>query len=470
MGLNFNGTEIEKVVFNGVEVEVINFNGVKVWEKAGKYILSVKGGPTYDLATGGEFRFEVTTGSKGGTVELNNEITTVPPDTIQTITTTLPAGAYTLTLTGDFIEFGILVEALSGGGSNATYGTLVSIVDWRGLKYLPESFLEDGRYAVPIEAYRTIDIPAVIEELKSLSLENDNFNYNFINPYNIKKIAPTAFTASNGFTIPKGEKPYLNALIDTTGTYYILGDILIGWVTDPASTLTSVVVPDGTRLMIDGASGGSVTDGVLYTGIESLTNFTFNNDGALQVISTACLAGCTGLTELIIPASVKEIREVAFGNAIGEMNLTKVTFNHSPDSVISLPTPGSNGMFKVKTARNMDIYTDNKIIALYDYSADNITPTIYKLDGTLWDKVTTPTLSITGNILNISDSNATSFEITKSDSLTPITKTIVTNSVNLVELFEITDFTTELTISVVGLKEDIVKSDEVSITYTPVEE
>lgn len=90
--------------------------------------------------------------------------------------------------------------------------------------------------------------------------------------------------------------------------------------------------------------------------------------------------GTLGL--LTIPKHIKKIGERAFSMS----SIPSIKFLHDPEAHIFLPTAGSEtGMFYDKSARNITIYTDNEMIKNYDWATDNITPTFYHLDGTVWE-------------------------------------------------------------------------------------
>lgn len=88
-----------------------------------------------------------------------------------------------------------------------------------------------------------------------------------------------------------------------------------------------------------------------------------------------------GYFKLEVPRTVTRLYRESFGNSPSELY-----FLHSPTDTIVFPTAGQNtGAFYNKTARTMTIYTDNPTIKNYDYSADNVTATIYHLDGSAWE-------------------------------------------------------------------------------------
>lgn len=92
--------------------------------------------------------------------------------------------------------------------------------------------------------------------------------------------------------------------------------------------------------------------------------------------------GASGLTDLTINAEVGSIGASAFN---GTSKIANIRFLHPAGATITLPTAGStDGMFYVKTARAVNIYTDNETIKNYAWSTDGVTATLYHLDGSAW--------------------------------------------------------------------------------------
>ena len=66
--------------------------------------------------------------------------------------------------------------------------------------------------------------------------------------------------------------------------------------------------------------------------------------------------------------------------------LYELIFKQPSDMSITLPTAGSStGAFYYKNSRNIIIRTDNHTIKNYDWTADNVVPIFYHLDGTAWE-------------------------------------------------------------------------------------
>ena len=88
-----------------------------------------------------------------------------------------------------------------------------------------------------------------------------------------------------------------------------------------------------------------------------------------------------GFFKLEVPRTVTRLYRESFGTSPSELY-----FLHTATDPITMPTAGQNtGAFYGKTARTMTIYTDNPTIKNYNYSADNVTATIYHLDGSAWE-------------------------------------------------------------------------------------
>ncbi len=92
---------------------------------------------------------------------------------------------------------------------------------------------------------------------------------------------------------------------------------------------------------------------------------------------------------LRIPSQVNVIDSEAFAYS---RDLKTIYFEQPQGMEVSLPLPIvdssgmlSTGMCYCKDAKEMTIYTDNETIKNYDWAADNVTATIYRLDGTKWE-------------------------------------------------------------------------------------
>lgn len=117
----------------------------------------------------------------------------------------------------------------------------------------------------------------------------------------------------------------------------------------------------------------------------SITVLTEEDLKSVTSIGDLCFYLCTSLTSVTIPKNVYYIGRLSFANPNGSMAITDVYFNQPSGMDVTLPTAGSSdGIFRVKTARAMNIYTDNETIKNYAWSSDNITATLYHLDGTAW--------------------------------------------------------------------------------------
>lgn len=113
----------------------------------------------------------------------------------------------------------------------------------------------------------------------------------------------------------------------------------------------------------------------------NLVNINLPNQ--LSSLPLQCFRDCNSLPQINIPSSVSSIGRLCFYQC---SQLTSARFEHSINDIITLPAAGEmNGMFYVKEAKEMTIYTDNETIKNYDYLADGVTATILHLDGSLWE-------------------------------------------------------------------------------------
>lgn len=134
------------------------------------------------------------------------------------------------------------------------------------------------------------------------------------------------------------------------------------------------------------------------------------NEG-LEKIGDSALLDVPALTDLVIPSTVKEIGELAFGYESATLSLANVTFNQPQDMYVKLPIAGSKGMLYRKSSTDMTINTDNITIANYDYNSDGVTATLKHLDGSSWNKTVTPTVTIDGDTITISGENISKSKI-----------------------------------------------------------
>lgn len=84
-------------------------------------------------------------------------------------------------------------------------------------------------------------------------------------------------------------------------------------------------------------------------------------------------------TNVIVPSSVKYFCKKCL-NSTGDL-----IFNQPLGMEVFLPEAGDGtGLSYSKNAVERNIYTDNETIKNYNWAGDNITATLYHLDGTLW--------------------------------------------------------------------------------------
>ena len=89
---------------------------------------------------------------------------------------------------------------------------------------------------------------------------------------------------------------------------------------------------------------------------------------------------------IIFPASITKFETGTFNEFGGTSSATSessyMRFLHAETDAVELP---ASGLFYTKSATYLNIETDNPIIKNYNYAADNVVPTFYHLDGSLWE-------------------------------------------------------------------------------------
>lgn len=290
-----------------------------------------------------------------------------------------------------------------------------------------------------------IIIPSNVVAIENQYIYGDHTSYNFIILGNVLDMTihgQTGFNFKNTETINNINVSNGVAISFISGTTSLVFDGNIKYIANGFGTVVS--------------GGSNVTDVTINEGVVKLGDeafFDYSN---------------SNFTTIVIPSSVNYIGNRCFQNSV----ITTATFNQPQNMTVRLPRGGGNslvvyGMFYNKTARNMTVNTDNYDIANYDYNADNVTATILHLDGTSWNKTSVPTLSLNGDILTISGSNADKYFINAGSALDLFETT--QNTVNLKEAFPSLSSGTNYTISVTGVKTDIsyCRSDTASTSYTP---
>ena len=105
-------------------------------------------------------------------------------------------------------------------------------------------------------------------------------------------------------------------------------------------------------------------------------------NGRPTEIPKDCFKSLESLTSMVIPSSVAKIGDSCFNSCNG---ITTLTFNQPSGMAVQMPTAGSStGAFYYKSARAVKIYTDNETIKNYAWATDNVTATLYHLDGSAW--------------------------------------------------------------------------------------
>jgi hypothetical protein len=138
----------------------------------------------------------------------------------------------------------------------------------------------------------------------------------------------------------------------------------------------------------------SITEIEIPKTINKIGDYVFNSCAGLttviipdniKTIGNYVFIGCSNLKSIEIPSSVETFGTTIFANSTGALSLKTITFKQPSGMSLTLPPAGSgSGLFYCKTASTLTVYTDNEIVKNYDWATDNVTPTLYHLDGTAW--------------------------------------------------------------------------------------
>lgn len=165
-----------------------------------------------------------------------------------------------------------------------------------------------------------------------------------------------------------------------------------------------LIIPSSIKSLAEYVGAGTVRDSPPHYKIETnyLSENMFNSsqnsstsldsnpatvilNDKITKIPKKCFFKVWSLTSLTIPKNVSVIENLAFSYDGGSNRITTLRFEQPAGMAVTLPTAGSGtGMCYCKTATATTIYTDNETIKNYAWSTDNITATIYHLDGSAW--------------------------------------------------------------------------------------
>lgn len=448
MSLIVNGTAIENVRVNNTAIDKLVYNGVTVFESADELILNVS---TVDGGLSGDGVFLIVeTGEKGCTVSFNNEVRNIPANSTQEVDFIASAEGTlgNLTIRGDFLS--AYPNNESEGQDTYIKGYHINaIIKWyRKLNYVPNYFFE----LMPIK-----------------------FDINL--PNNIVKIDETAFNLSNTSDLDKYEFTFENleycksfgatsiffANASNNGDVWsINGFVLAPYGVNAQSRTGTFVIPNGTKhiaseLFYYGTNGNSCFN---------LSKVVFPLDGLLTKIPNKFCTDAINLTEIEIPASIVEIGEMAFAQSAQTMTLKNLTFNEEVNQNVKFPASGQgSGAFYTKSSIQTNVYTENLSVLNYDWAGDNRTVSFYGLDKvTNIPQLSTPTISLNGNILTINsfDINTFKFSIYAFNNIIETSDTII----DLTPYIQSDSFDNTIKVRSLTNVNTYASSLPVSITYT----
>lgn len=450
MSLIVNGTEVEKVVYNGTEVEKVIYNGTVVWESGDELIMNVKSVES-GRGSGYGVWISVSSGPKGCSVTFNDETKNISPNTSSSIRfeTVSADVSGDLIIKGDFIS----VYPTNVGDTEGAQGYKINeIKKWyKKLNYVPNNFFQ----------YMTIDfdieLPDNIVEIEENAFHHDATAYTNISSNNIL----TFNNLESCITFEPRDTFFSNA-INNGDVWSINGFVLAPYGSNAMGRTDTFTIPNGTKhLAADLFHRYPSTGFVMF----KLSNIIFPTDGLLTEIPDGFCTDAVNLNNLEIPASITKIGAKAFGQGYQNMTLSNITFKHSENAVIEF---SDDDPFYMKSTIETNIYTDNLIILNRDWEQiSNRIVSFYKLDKiTVIPRLSTPVISMNGNILNVDnyDINSAKFVISAFGNTIETTQT----SIDLTPYIPTPEATTTYTISIYSLTDSnlYARSLSGSTTYT----
>lgn len=388
-----------------------------------------------------------------------------------------------------FADANELTSLMIRGNINSIYGISNSVIESGGTEILaiPDIMITDfgsstneiilGDYCLNFSIYPSgktnFNIPNNVVKIAEKCFYSNplTFDYNFslTGLGNIKDINSQTYynftnTMSGGtitYTVSSGDPETYDDLIKCIeGVVYSKNEKY----TSP--TTRSITLSSNVRYLANSVFSKTPLNNIIL------------NEG-LEKIGDSALLDVTVLTDLVIPSTVKEIGELAFGYSSATLSLANVTFNQPRDLYVKLPIAGGKGMLYRKSSTAMTINTDNITVANYDYNSDGVTATLKHLDGSSWDKTATPTVTIDGDTITINGENISKSKIeAQVGNITPsqlaaprdsIIKETSSTTISILDLFNgytYGSIDTPIKIRSKTEGENYTYSDAVKVTYT----
>lgn len=460
MSLIVNGTEVDKVVYNGTEVEKVVYNGTVVWENSDELILNVSSKQSYNNNLGliyGIFVY-VTAGKKGCSVSFNNQTKVVAANTSENVIFETETEGVTgdLIIKGDFTN--VYPSNIGDSGGVAGY-KINEIKKWYNkLNYVPNYFFQ----------YMTIDFNIELPD-NIVEIEENAFQQNTAANINISSNNILTFNNLESCLTFYPRDTFFSNATNNGDVWSINGFVLAPYGANSMGRTDTFTIPNGTKHLAAGLFYAYPSTGATKF---NLSNINFSTDGLLTDIPDSFCVDAVNLNNLEIPASIVKIGARAFAQSNQEMTLTEITFNQSENTEIEFAEQKSVGLtgagaFYTKSNLSTNVYTENISVLNYNWNGDNRTVTFYKLDKTtIIPRLTTPTISMNGNVLNVDDYdiNSAKFVISAFGNIIETTQT----SIDLTPYIPTPEATTTYTISIYSLTDNnsYARSLSGSTTYT----
>lgn len=413
--INIGTSGVSDIFIGNSSVGNIYFGNDLIWSSGDEFVATMLASQPDGSYSGSvvpknkyNVAFDITTGNKGCVITFNGNTQNVAANTTQTVVFSSDTQVQAdLTIKGGFTDIVPYYVPRSPNQRNgAVCFRIKQIKKWyKKIDKLLNSMFNG--YVIDFD----IELPNNIKYLNNNMSSSNETNSSFYYP--LLSGSPRLVITNNleeFYSFGCRDDFFSNAT--NNGDVWSIGSYVMAvYNTSAISRTDTFVIPSGTTKLASGLFSNTTAGGgnqYLLTGIQ------FPNDNLITEIPENFLSMCKSIASITIPSNVVKIGKKAFSN-VNASPLTEITFSQPSNTIIDFPLAGStNGFIYYKSATTKNIYTaNNQSVMNYDWAADNVTPTFYKLDRTTEiTRLSTPIITLSGTTLNISgDANSSVYEV-----------------------------------------------------------